>query len=204
MTQYPVEYHAKHPQRFSVVQLALRLVVFIVLGALGISFGLLFFVLYLGLPAFAAIRIQSGGHQRYLSVDGPNIVGMLRWVAAVCAWTGLVVDRLPQRDPAELVTLSVKHWDGQPTPGTALARVVTGLPSALFLLIVGFVGTFVWLWAALSILFTHNVGSNAHAFLEGVQRLCLRLLVYQASLVESTPPATLQDDAPAPGFANQS
>ena len=59
-----------------------------VLGALGISFGLLFFVLYLGLPAFAAIRIQSGGHQRYLSVDGPNIVGMLRWVAAVCAWTG--------------------------------------------------------------------------------------------------------------------
>lgn len=202
MTHYPVQYHAKYPQRFSVVQLALRLVVFIVLGVLGVSFGLLFLVLYLGLPAFAAIRIQSGGHERYLNLDGPNIVGMLRWVAAVCAWTGLVVDRLPQRDPAELVALSVVHGHGQPTPGTALARVVTGLPSALFLVIVGFVACFVWLWAALSILFTHHVGPKAHAFLEGVQRLCLRLLVYQASLVESAPPTTLQDDAPTPGFAD--
>lgn len=71
------------------------------------------------------------------------------------------------------------------------------------LALVGMVGMLVWLWAALSILFTLHVGGGAFHFLEGLQRWTMRLLVYQASLVEAYPPFSFGDsdtalvDAPA-------
>lgn len=200
MTNYPVHYRAVHPLRFTRVQLAARVVAFCALGALGLSFGTLFAFAYLALPVFAAVRIGSRDPTTYLEQDGPNIVRALRWLAAVCAWAGLVSDRMPSSEPHEIVEV---HIDSgmRPTPGSAIWRVVFGVPSALVLSILGCIGTVVWLWAALSVLFTERVGQHAFRYLSGLQRWSIRLLAYQASLVDEYPPFSFED-APAPPLPN--
>jgi len=55
MIEYPVHYRVVRSQRFTRLQLLIRLLVFVALGALGVSFGMVFWFAYLALPAFAAI-----------------------------------------------------------------------------------------------------------------------------------------------------
>jgi len=74
-----------------------------------------------------------------------------------------------------------------------LVRVITGLPSALALGFLCWIGVFVWMWAALTILFAERVGPGALAYLTGLQRWSVRLLVYQAGLVDAYPPFSLSD-----------
>jgi hypothetical protein len=62
---------------------------------------------------------------------------------------------------------------------------------------VGWLGVFVWLWAALSILLFQRVGPHAFGYLVGVQRWSVRLLAYQASLVDEYPPFSFSDAPPA-------
>lgn len=198
MSGYPVHYAVQRPERSSRLQLAIRVIAFIALGVIGVSFGTVFLFAYLGLAVFAAVRLASGREPRaYVEGDGPRILGALRWLAAVSAWAGLIADRLPARSPAETVNLVV---DGEPHPTAqgAIWRVVTGIPSALVLALLCWVGVLVWIWAALSILFTQRVGSHAFHYLEGLQRWCLRLLVYQASLVDEYPPFSFGDTAEPP------
>ena len=195
--RYPVHYHVARPARFTRLQLAVRIVAFCALGVLGISFGALFLFLYLALPAFAATRLGARDAASYLDADRPRVVRALSWVALISAWTGLVIDRLPDgpsHSPIELELEGTSH----PTAGSALARVITGLPSAIVLAILGCIGSLVWLWAALSVLFTEHVGEHAHAYLVGLQRWSIRLLAYQASLVDEYPPFSFTDDVPAP------
>jgi hypothetical protein len=190
---YPVRFHVERPARFARFQLLVRVVAFLALGILGVSFGTVFAFAYLALPVFAALRLGSRDPATYVEQDGARVVAGLHWFAAICAWTGLVTDRLPSRSPPETVELAVAPTS-QPTPGSALWRVITGLPSALVLAILGFIGSFVWFWAALSILFTERIGVHAFHYLVGLQRWSVRLLVYQASLVDAYPPFSLAEE----------
>ena len=116
---------------------------------------------------------------------------------AVCAWAGLVAERLPSRSPAETVTIEVEDTPHRAlTPSTAIWRIAAGLPSALVLAILCWLGMFVWLWAALTILFTERVGPGAFHYLVGLQRWSIRLLAYQAALVDEYPPFSFSDAAP--------
>ncbi len=54
---------------------------------------------------------------------------------------------------------------------------------------------FVWAWAALSILLWERVGPGAFDYLVGLQRWSIRLLAYQASLVDEYPPFSLSEAA---------
>jgi hypothetical protein len=94
------------------------------------------------------------------------------------------------------VTLEIQRT-ALPTPSSALWRVVTGLPSALVLAILCWIGVVVWLWAALTVLFTERVGRGAFNYLVGLQRWSIRLLAYQASLVDEYPPFSFSDVPPA-------
>jgi hypothetical protein len=188
--RYPVHYHVTRPARFARVQLAARIIAFCALGIVGVSFGALFVFLYLALPAFVAARL--GERDR----DVPRIVRALSWIAVISAWTGLVVDRVPADPTDGTIELEITPT-AHPTAGSALARVITGLPSAIVLAVLGCIGSFVWLWAALSILFVERVGEHAHAYLVGLQRWSIRLLAYQASLVDEYPPFSFADTAPA-------
>lgn len=194
MSSYPVHFSAVVPPRFTRMQLAIRLLAMLAFGAIGVSLGAVFMVAYLLLPAYAAMRLAS--HPVAYEVrDAPRLVRALHWLAAVYSWAWLVTDDLPSVEPSETVRLSV---EGPPAtePSRALWRVLTGLPSALVLTLLAAVGGLVWLWAAVTVLLREQVGSGAHRFLEGLQRWTLRLLVYQASLVQEYPPFTLSDSRP--------
>jgi hypothetical protein len=194
-SEYPVHYHVAQPARFTRLQLLVRVLAFLVLGIVGLSFGGAFFLAYVALPAFASIRLGAHDADAYLREDGPRIANVLHWFAAICAWMGLITDRLPAHSPEETVELEIVR-SSHPTTGKALWRLLTGLPSAIALGVLGFIGTFVWLWAALSILVHERVGKGTFDFLVGLQRWALRLLAYQASLVDDYPPFSFGDVAP--------
>src|SRR5690606_8528032 len=197
-SSYPVHYSVERPLRFSRINLLIRVVAFLAIGVLGLSFGTVFLFAYLAFPVIAASRLAGAAEPgAYLQKDGPRVVAALRWLAAICAWAGLVAERLPTRSPAETVTLELDEtWHRTATPSSAIWRIVAGLPSALVLAILGWLGAFVWLWAALSILFTERVGPGAFNYLVGLQRWSIRLLAYQASLVDEYPPFSFSDPAP--------
>jgi hypothetical protein len=196
MTIHPVRYHVEPPPSFTRLQVLIRMIAFCALGILGVSFGSVFVFAYLALPVFAATRVSSYGAPRYLEEDGPRIAHLLRWLAAICAWTGLVVDRLPSARADEAVHLEIET-NAHPTASSAAWRVLTGLPSAFALALLCFIGAFVWFWAALTILLTERIGEHAFRYLVGLQRWSLRLLAYQASLVDDYPPFSFAD-GPAP------
>jgi hypothetical protein len=197
MRDHPVHLAIEPSERFTRLQLLIRLLAFVVLGMLGLSLGGLFVAAYLVLPAIAAVRLTGRRDAaRYLERDGPRLIAALRWFTAVYAWFGLATDKLPLRSPEETMRLEVRST-GRPTPGTALLRIVLGLPSALVLALLGVMGWLVWLWAALTVLVRERVGEGALSFLIGMQRWAVRLLVYQASLVEEYPPFSFEETLPA-------
>ena len=192
-TDYPVQYSVVRPMRFTPLQLLLRVAAFVAIGAAGTSFGALFALAYVMLPVIAASRLLvRGDPEAFVREDGARIVTALRWTAAVCGWAGLVIDQVPLRIPDETMRLSIGGTP-HPTPGGAIARIVTGLPSALVLSLLCAIGVFVWLWAAVSIVLTRRVGPLSFEYLVGLQRWSIRLLAYQASLVDAYPPFTLAD-----------
>lgn len=198
LTSYPVHYTIVPPATRSRLQLLIRLIAFCAIGTLGLSFGAVFLFAFLALPAYAASRMSARGATAgdYVTKDGPAVLRSLRWLAAISAWTGLIADDLPSHSPDETVHLEV---DGtpHPTPGSVLMRVITGIPSAIVLGILCWVGVFVWMWAALTILISERVGVGAFSYLAGLQRWSIRLLVYQAGLVDEYPPFSFADQPAA-------
>ncbi len=191
MNSYPVRFTAVRPEQYTRVQLIVRLIAFMVLGLFGLSLGTVFFAAFIGLPAYAAARLAgTGGAEAYLERDGERLARALRWYAAITSWFGLVTERVPS-SPEQTVTVDIEP-SGNPTPGSALARLIFGIPSALVLGLLGFIAWFVWLWAAISVLLNERVGEHTHAFLTGMQRWAVRLLAYQASLVEPYPPFSFE------------
>jgi hypothetical protein len=187
-----VQYTVEKPVRFTRVQLLLRLAAFVVLGVLGVSLGSLFVLALVALPVVAAIRTAGRTAEEYLAVDGRRIARGLHWFAAIYGWFGLVTERLPSHDPEETVRLQIDR-SGKPTPRSALLRLLLGLPSALVLALLGAVASIVWLWAAICVLVNERIGDATFAFLAGVQRWGVRLLAYQAALVDAYPPFSFED-----------
>ncbi|MBL9019187.1 MAG: DUF4389 domain-containing protein [Myxococcales bacterium] len=180
---YPVHYSVEPVAGFSRLQLLVRFAAFVALGLVGLSFGAVFLFAYVALPVLAAVRPESRG----------VALQALRWFAAISAWTGLTTDRIPQQRTDETIHLEVDREPPMTTPRSAILRIFTGFPSALVLGVLCFIGAFVWLWAALSILFSERVGSTARKYLIGLQRWSVRLLAYQGSFVDDYPPFTLEE-----------
>lgn len=196
MAAYPVHYIVEKPQRYSRTQLVIRVLAFVVLGLLGASLGSLFVVAWLVLPLVAAMRLAGRDPDEYLAVDAPRVIRGLQWFAAIYGWFGLVTDRLPSQSPEETVEVAVETG-GNPTSGSSVLRLLLGLPSALVLGLLAMVAPFVWVWAALFVLVDERIGDRSFAFLAGIQRWAVRLLAYQASLVEEYPPFSFEDAPPA-------
>lgn len=198
---YPVHYHVPRPRTFSRVQLLVRVLAFMVLGWVGLSFGMVFSFAFVALPIVAAIRLGSLGSPEQYRQDKPRLMRILHWLAAACSWAGLATEGLPVKDPSETVSMRVDETGTRATAGSALLRILTGLPSAFVLGIVCCVGVFVWMWAALSIVLTSRVGDGAFNYLVGLQRWSVRLLAYQACVVDAYPPFSFDTDGPT--FTNR-
>lgn len=175
-----------YPQRFDRVQVVLRVVIIWLVALVGIPVG---WILYLGFPVLAAVLVSQKDGARYLDEDGPRVSRWLGWVVAVLAYVWQLTDRLPAA-AEEPVRFEVEP-SGTPTPGSALLRIVTAIPSAFVLALLMFVSAIVWVIAAVWILIAETYPESLYGFQRGVVRWTARLLAYLASLVESYPPFSL-------------
>jgi hypothetical protein len=77
---------------------------------------------------------------------------------------------------------------GSPSVATALARLVLSLPELLVLAILWWLGTVVWLIAAIAVLISRRVPAFAWRYQFFVLGLHAQMLVYHASLTDRYPP----------------
>lgn len=188
---YPVHVDISSPASFDRTQLALRMLLAIVLGWIGITVGWLVCLLYGALPVLAAIGISSRGGERYVTEDGPRIWRVLAWLLEVSAFMLLLTDRFPTGQTSARIEL---RPTGHPSVGSALWRLVTSIPSALVLGVLWFVSGILWVVAAVQILIHERVSRSIVGFQRAVLRWNARLVAYHASLVYEYPPFVVDDD----------
>ena len=187
---YPATLEARLPAHFDRRQLLVRMVVLAVIGVLHQTAGGLLAALYLVLPVVVALLIVQKGGARFLSEDGRWLVSVLDWVMAVYAYLLFVTDRFPLPSSDKDVYVVVRP--GQPpTAARALFRLVTSLPHAFVLAVLGVVASVVGFIAALSILVVERYPATLQRFQRDVLSWMTRLFAYHAALVEPYPPFLL-------------
>lgn len=194
---YPVQLEVTSPARFDRVQLALRLVLAIALGWLGVSAGWLGCALFLALPVIAAVVISTRSAQAYLDDTGPKVWRVVSWLLALSAYMLLLTDRFPAGEPTE-VQVQIRP-DAHPTTSSALLRLITSLPSGFVLALLGCVSSVLFLIGAVMILVEQQVPGWILGFQRGVLRWQARLAGYHASLVDEYPPFSLEAAPAQPG-----
>lgn len=175
------------------MQVALRVAVFVLLSLVGIPIG----ILYLVFPVLAALLVSGKTGRQYLDEDGDKVTRWLRVVIGLVAYLWALTDRLPGWG-GENVRLEVAR-SGNPTAGSALLRILYGLPSAIVLAILGIASAFAWVVAVGYILLRESYPPSLWRFQLGVVRWEARLLAYLASLVEPYPPFSLETRSASEG-----
>lgn len=192
MTEYPVDVEITAPPRFQRGQLALRILMAIVFGWLGITVGWLVCMLYAVLPLVAAVGISTTSSSRYPSEVGPKLWRALDWMLQLSAYMLLLVDAFPTRPGSSVRPVRIDiRFTGAPTLGSALLRLVTSIPSAVVLCALWTVSGFLWLISAVCVIGGYPQPVWLVSFQSGVTRWDARLLAYHASLVEEYPPFAL-------------
>ena len=184
MTPYPATFEIERPPTMSRAHVFLRILILVlaswILGS-GSGLGLI----YLGLPAVAAILIAQKGGERYLTDDGDRVTRWVAFIVGVLAYLALLTDQLPGggRQPAGSRSL-LRLTDGR----HGALRIVKAIPSVVILALLGLVSAVVGLIAAISILINERYPERLWNFQTGVIRWHTRLLAYLASLTDAYPP----------------
>lgn len=181
-----VSLEVERPAVFQRAHVFLRISLLIVIGWLGHPWGLL----WLGLPAVAAILVSQKGGRRYQEENGPTMVRGLNWILDLVAYLALLTDELPGQGKHP-VRLQIER-SGSPSVGSALLRILYAVRSLIVLAILAFVGGIVWLIGVLLVLADESYPESLWRFLLGLVRWEASLLAYLASLVDEYPPFTLE------------
>jgi len=174
-----------YPTQLSRAHLLVRLLIAIVLGGLtkGIG-GWPGGLLYLALPAIAAILISQHGPVKYLGSDGPKVVRVLDWILGFIAYMTLLTDEFPTK-------ASRVRYDfvpsGSPTVGSAVLRIFTSIPAAIVIGLLGIIAGFVAFLQMVWVLFAGHYPRSWFDFQSGMLRIQARLYAYHASLTETYP-----------------
>ncbi len=168
-------------------QVAVRVVLLLALATIGCSS--LYWLLYLALPAIAALLISRDGAEAYLAKDGPRVVRVLRLAAAAYAYLWLLTDDVPSADGAGPVEFTV-DVGGSPTASSAVRRLVTSLPALLLLAALSMIAGVLWVIGALAILGTGRVPTPIAEFVAMKIGYQFRLVAYHLSLVDAYPSLT--------------
>lgn len=187
---YPVQLEVSSPPRFERIQLLLRAVLALTLGWLGITSGWLVCLLFLTLPILVAIVVSTRGASYYLEAIAPKLWRVLGWLLAFSAYMLLLVDRFPV-DEATGVRPELQVT-ARPTTSSAMLRLITSIPSAFVLGVLGIVSFVMLLVGAVAILVNREVPSSILGFQRGIVRWQARLLAYHASLVDEYPPFSFE------------
>jgi hypothetical protein len=184
MNPHPVRLQVEPPPVMDRIHVAIRLVLLIALGAIGVSS--LYWVLYLALPAVAALLLSSKGAERYLAEDAPGMVRLLRWLAGAYAYLWLLTDEFPTSASRASVELAVEPG-GTPTAASALWRLISSLPALILLAVLSVLAGLVWLIGAIFILARRRLPRVLGNFLSSTLQLQFRLVAYHLSLVDRYP-----------------
>jgi hypothetical protein len=184
MAMHPVHLRIEPSANMARVHVVIRLALLLALGALGLSS--LYWLLYLVLPAIAALVLSQRGAQRYLSEDGPPIVRVLRWLAGAYAYLWLLTDAFPTSEAGGAVDLEV-DVGGSPTPSSALLRLLNSLPALLILVLLSLAAGIIWLIGAIVILIRKRMPAALANFLALTLRYQFRLAAFHLSLVDRYP-----------------
>lgn len=175
------------PATYDRGQILMRVLVLVLLAVLGTPLGWIFGVLYLALPVAAAIVVSTRGPATWVDDVGARLVGALRWLLGAYAYLGLLTDRFPTRADAVGVRYEVDRG-GAPTVRSALLRLITSIPAAIFLWLLTIVGGIVWLIGVVAILATESLPGFVVDYQRGLVRMFARFLPHHASLVEGPVP----------------
>jgi hypothetical protein len=191
---HPVHVQIERTARPRRVHLVLRLVLLIGLGALGAS--RFSWVVYLALPALAAIVILQKGGEGYRTEVAPRAVPALRWLAGAYAYLWLLTDSFPTTRPGP-VDVRIDAT-ATPTASSALLRLLTSIPALILVALLSVVGGLCWLVGAVSILVAEKLPAFIADFLALVLRVQIRFLAYHLSLVDAYPSVSEAPAAHAP------
>jgi len=185
---YPVTFELERPPTFQRAHVLLRIALLVIIGWIGHPYGLL----WVGLPAVAAILIAKKGSQRYLNESASTVTRILNWIVDLAAYLALLTDELPGsgEHPARFEV----ERSGSPTVGSALLRILYAIPSLIALAILMFVGAIVWMIAVVLVLVDESYPESMWRFLLGLVRWEACVLAYLASLVDRYPPFSLNTD----------
>ena len=183
MDPHPIQLHVESAAQRDRTQVVIRLVLLVALGTVGCSS--LYWMLFLGLPALAALRISRGPTQ-YLTNDAPRIARALQWLAGAYAYLWLLTDALPSAEPGGVVNLEV-HPRGSPTPSTALLRLITSLPAFVILGILSLAAGLLWPIGAICILLGRRLPGALFDFFLLTLRGQFRFIAYHLSIVDRYP-----------------
>jgi hypothetical protein len=138
------------------------------------------------LPAVTAALLSRDGPARFFGADAPRTVRVLQWFAGLYGYLWLLTDQLPRLPEPGPVVLDVEVC-GKPSLSSALARLVTSFPAALFLALLSAVAVPLWVCGAVSILAVGRVPAFVHDFLSMKLAYQFRLVAYHLSLVDAYP-----------------
>jgi Domain of unknown function (DUF4389) len=183
MNVHPVQFHVE-PSRMLRVQVVVRLALLAALAVIGCSS--VYWLLYLALPAGAALFLSRDGAERYLVEDSRGVLRVLRWLAGAYAYLWLLTDALPNADVRGPVELTVEVG-GRPTVGSALLRLATSLPALVLLVALSIAASLLWIVGAIWILVTERMPPAIADFIAMKLRYQFRAVAYHLSLVEAYP-----------------
>lgn len=186
MAAYPVTFDIQQQERYDRVHIAIRIVILIILSVIGSVLGLI----YLAVPVFAAIQISQKGAKRYLEESEGNITKWLRWLAGAASYLFLLTDTFPSDEKQSAVRFQVTP-SGEPTAGGVLLRIITAIPHAFALAIVGFVTAILLILAAIMVLVQEKYAAGIFGFIKADLRWNARMYVYLAGLAQEYPPFAL-------------
>jgi len=169
-------------------QVFLRIVIVVVIGWLA---NWILGAAYWVLPILAAVMISQKGAEQYLAGAEKGPVRWIRYLMGFFTYISLASDKLPFDDP-DSVNVQVRTT-GSPTVGSALLRIILGIPHAFVLGILGIAFVVVWIISAISILINGTYPDWAFSFIRGYLRWNARVLAYMASLVDEYPPFSFDD-----------
>lgn len=187
MSSSDVQFEVTSPERWSRIQVLLRVAVVFMLAQLETRAGWFLGAFYWLLPVVAALAIERQGAREYPLHAGERLHRLLHWWSAVVAYLLCVTDRFPT-SPADLRSLRFEVIPSEdPSFGRALLRLLTSLPELLVVAFLGWVACLLAVVAAAGILLLERVPGPILRFSTFYLSLQTRWLVYHASLVETHP-----------------
>jgi Domain of unknown function (DUF4389) len=181
-----VVFDLERPPTFQRAHVVLRIALLAVIGWIVHPLGLL----WIGIPALAAILVSQKGGQRYLDENGPTVTRILNWILDVTAYIALLTDRFPA--PGEHPVRFDVERSGAPTTGSTLLRILYVIPSLIVFAFLMWIGSIVWVIALVCVLVNERYPAGMWRFLRGLLRWEACVLAYLASLVDGYPPFTLE------------